>query len=72
MACLFFDSYCFGGFFLRNAILHVMSGVMGRPFQNSTAHVAAAGAGFLLTGLFGARQFGRFHGGNSREDPSAH
>lgn len=31
-------------------------------------HVIAAGAGILLMGLFAARTFGRFHGGNSPED----
>jgi hypothetical protein len=31
----------------------------------SPAHAAALGLGFLLMGLIGARQFGRFHGGNS-------
>jgi hypothetical protein len=30
----------------------------------STAHVATLGLGILLMGLFGARHFGRFHGGN--------
>jgi len=72
MVCLFLGPYFFGGFFPRNAILHLISGVMGRPVQNSAAHVVAAGAGFLLTRLFGARQFGRLQGGNSREDSSAH
>jgi hypothetical protein len=37
----------------------------------STTHVAALGLGFLLMGLVGARQFGRFHGGNSPVDSSA-
>jgi hypothetical protein len=31
----------------------------------STADVIALGAGSLMMGLMGARQFGRFHGGNS-------
>jgi hypothetical protein len=97
-------SYFFGGAFLCNAIPHVASGVMGRPFQSpfatpsgeglssstinvlwgvlnlaiayalicrvgdfslrSTVHAATLGLGFLLMGLFAARHFGRFHGGN--------
>ena len=72
MAWLHFVSYLFGGFLLYNAILHLTSSIMGHPFQNSTAHVVAVGAGFLLTGLFGARHFAHFHGGNSSEDSSAH
>jgi hypothetical protein len=101
-------SYFFGGAFLFNAIPHVVSGSMGRPFQSpfakppgqglssstvnvlwgilnlavayilicrvgdfnlrSTAHVATLGLGFLVLGLFSARHFGRFHGGNSPGD----
>jgi hypothetical protein len=34
---------------------------------HSTVDVVALGLGFLLIGLFGARHFGRFHGGNSPE-----
>lgn len=111
MALLHFISYFFGGLFLCNAIPHIVSGVMGRPFQSpfakprgeglststvnvlwgffnlavaylllcrvgdfglrSTAHVTALGLGFLLMGLFSARHFGRFHGGNSPADSSA-
>ena len=37
---------------------------------HATADVAAAGAGFLLLGLVGARSFGRFHGGNAPEGGS--
>ena len=100
-------SYFFGGAFLSNAIPHIASGSMGRPFQSpfakppgeglssstvnvawgflnlavayllicrvgefslrSTADAATLGLGFLLLGLFAARHFGRFHGGNSPE-----
>jgi len=35
------------------------------------AHVIALGLGVLLMGLFGARQFGRLHGGNAPTDPVA-
>jgi hypothetical protein len=98
-------SYFFGAAFLTNAVPHLVSGVMGRPFQSpfakppgqglssstvnvlwgffnlavgyvltcrvgdfdlrSTDHVIAAGLGILLIGIFSARHFGRFHGGNS-------
>lgn len=101
-------SYFFGGAFLCNAIPHVVSGLMGRPFQSpfakppgqglssstvnvawgvlnlavayilicrvgefslrSTADAAILGLGFLLIGLFCARHFGRFHGGNSPKE----
>jgi hypothetical protein len=105
MDWLNFVSYFFGGVFLCNAIPHVVSGLMGRPFQSpfgkppgqglssssvnvawgvlnfavayvlicrvgdfslrSTAHAATLGLGFLLVGLYAARHFGRFYGGNS-------
>ena len=98
-------SYFFGGGFLANATPHIVSGMMGHPFQSpfakppgqglststvnvvwgmfnlavayallcrvgdfhlrSTADAASLGLGILLTGLFNARQFGRFHGGNA-------
>jgi hypothetical protein len=98
-------SYFFGGIFLANAIPHLVSGMMGRPFQSpfakpsgkglssstvnvvwgffnavagyllvvrvgsfelrSTSDVLALGAGALLIGLFMARHFGQFHGGNA-------
>jgi len=100
-------SYFFGGAFLSNAIPHIASGSMGRPFQSpfakpsgeglssstvnvawgflnlavayllicrvgefstqSTVDAATLGLGFLLMGLYAARHFGRFHGGNSPE-----
>lgn len=102
-------SYFFGGAFLANAIPHMVSGMMGRPFQSPfakppgqglssstvnvlwgfvnlaigyllvrrvgdfdldrAADVVALGAGALLTALFSARHFGRFHGGNTPERP---
>jgi hypothetical protein len=98
-------SYFLAGCFLTNAIPHVVSGLLGRPFQTPFAHppgkglsssttnfvwgfvnlaigyalsckvgrfdlqdteqVLALGTGVFLTGLFTARMFGRFHGGNS-------
>jgi hypothetical protein len=98
-------AYFFGAAFLTNAVPHLVSGVMGRPFQSpfakppgqglssstvnvlwgffnlvvayvltlrvgafdlhSTDQVVAFGLGIVLTGILLARQFGRFHGGNS-------
>jgi len=101
---------CFlGGAFLANAIPHVVSGMLGRPFQtpfarppgeglsSSTVNVLwglfnlvvgyvlvgrvgafawkdtgdalALGAGVLVKGLYSARRFGRFHGGNTPGQP---
>jgi hypothetical protein len=100
-------SYFFGGIFLANAVPHLVSGMMGRPFQSpfatpsgqglssstvnvlwglfnavigymlvlrvghfgvrSTSHVLVLAAGVLLIGLFSARHFGQFHGGNTPE-----
>ena len=97
-------SYFAGGLVLANAIPHLVSGSMGRPFQSpfarprgqglssstvnaiwgffnlviawllicrvgnfdlrATADVVALGLGMLLSGLFLARHFGRFNGGN--------
>jgi hypothetical protein len=37
----------------------------------SKTHVVVLGLGFLMMGLVGARQFGRFHGGNSPKESSA-
>lgn len=98
-------AYVGGGAFFINAVPHIVSGVMGRPFQSpfakprgegfssssvnvlwgfanlvvayllicrvgdfdlrSTADVVTLGLGMLLIGLFLARAFGRFNGGNS-------
>ena len=100
-------SYFFGGAFLANAVPHLVSGMMGRPFQSPfakppgqglssstinvlwgffnlvvgyllvcrvgdfdlkhTPDVAALGLGTLVLSLVGARQFGRFNGGNAPE-----
>ena len=100
-------SYFFGGAFLTNAVPHLVSGVMGKPFQSpfakppgqglssstvnvfwgflnivvgyvlvcrvgdfglrTTSDVIPFGLGILLMGLFCARHFGRFHGGNLSE-----
>jgi hypothetical protein len=111
MMLLTWVAFFFGGAFLTNALPHLISGLMGRPFQSpfakppgeglssstvnvlwgffnlalayallgrvadfdlhSTADVAAAGLGALAIGLFSARHFGRFHGGNAPEAPDA-
>ncbi|QHN03434.1 hypothetical protein FTO74_08695 [Granulicella sp. WH15] len=100
-------SYFLGGLFLANAIPHLVSGMMGRPFQSpfakpsgeglssstvnvlwgffnaivgyllvvhvgnfelrSIRDVLALAVGAMLIGLFSARHFGQFHGGNSPE-----
>ncbi|HEY4128046.1 MAG TPA: hypothetical protein VGN70_08390 [Gammaproteobacteria bacterium] len=104
MEWLHYLSYFFGGAFLINAVPHLVSGLMGRPFQtpfakppgkglssstvnvlwgffnlgvayvlicrvgdfdlHSAAHVLVLGMGGLVLGLFTARNFGQFHGGN--------
>ena len=100
-------SYFFGGAFLANAAPHLLSALMGRPFQSpfanppgqglssstvnmlwgffnlvvgylltcrvgdfdlhATPDVVALGLGILALGLFLARRFGRFNGGNAPE-----
>jgi hypothetical protein len=100
-------SYFFAGAFLANAIPHLVSGMMGRPFQSPFAKPSGIGlssstvnvlwgffnviagyllvvrvgsfdlrsisdilplaVGALLIGLFSARHFGQFHGGNAPE-----
>jgi hypothetical protein len=37
MSSLFLLAYFFGGLFLANAVPHVVSGMMGRPFQSPFA-----------------------------------
>ena len=54
MAWPYLLSYFFGGAFLANAVPHLVAGI-------------ALGPGMLLLGLFMARQFGRFNGGNAPE-----
>lgn len=98
-------AYFFAGIFATNAIPHLCSGLMGRPFQSpfakpsgeglststvnvlwgffnaviayvllahigtfdprATPHILAFALGALLIGLFSARHFGQFHGGNT-------
>ena len=58
--------------FFNLAIAYLLLCRVGDFSLRSTVHVIALGAGFLAMGLFGAHHFGRFHGGNSPEDSSAH
>jgi hypothetical protein len=104
-------SYFFAGAVLTNAVPHLVSGVMGRPFQSpfarprgqglssstinvlwgfcnlaigylltcrvgdfdlrSAEHALALGTGIVVAGLFLARRFGRFNGGNTPGDSKA-
>jgi hypothetical protein len=57
--------------FFNLAVAYVLICRVGDFSLRSTAHAATLGLGFLLMGLMGARQFGRFHGGNSPEDSDA-
>lgn len=99
----------FAGTLLTNAVPHLVSGVMGKPFQSpfakppgqglssstvnvlwgafnlaagylllrsvgdfdwkNTVDIIALGLGMLAMGLYAARRFGRFHGGNTPGHP---
>jgi hypothetical protein len=52
---------------LNLAIAYVLICRVGDFSLRSTVHAAILGLGFLGMGLFAARHFGRFHGGNSPE-----
>jgi len=43
MQWVHYASYFFGGVFLTNAVPHLVSGVMGRPFQSSFAEPPGQG-----------------------------
>jgi hypothetical protein len=49
------------------AVAYILIGRVGNFDARTTADIVALGVGFLVTGLFSARHFGRFHGGNSPE-----
>jgi hypothetical protein len=51
--------------FLNLVIGYILICRVGAFDPHSTLHVAVAGLGALLLSLMMARQFGRFHGGNS-------
>jgi hypothetical protein len=53
--------------FFNLAVAYVLICRVGDFDLHSTVDVAALGLGFLSIGLFAARHFGRFHGGNSPE-----
>lgn len=57
--------------FFNLAVAYLLLCRIGDFDLRSTAHVTALGLGVLMMGLFGARHFGRFHGGNSPVDSSA-
>jgi hypothetical protein len=57
--------------FFNLAVTYILICQVGEFSLRSTAHVAVVGSGFLLMGLFSARQFGRFNGGNSPEKSNA-
>ena len=42
-------AYFFGGVFLANAIPHIVSGMMGRPFQSPFAKPSLMSSGASLT-----------------------
>jgi cobalamin synthase len=50
---------------LNLAVAYILICRVGDFSLRSTAHVATLGLGFLLIGLYLARHFGGFHGGNS-------
>ncbi len=50
---------------LNIAVSYVLVCRVGDFDLRSTADVAAFGLGMLVIGLFSARHFGRFHGGNA-------
>jgi hypothetical protein len=50
---------------LNLAVAYVLICRVGDFNLRSTADAGTTGLGFLLIGLFSARHFGRFHGGNS-------
>jgi len=47
------------------AVAYVLICRVGDFNLHSTVHAVTLGLAFLLMGLFAARHFGRFHGGNS-------
>ena len=53
--------------FFNIAVFYVLVCRVGDFDLRNTADAVAFGLGMLLMGLFAARQFGRFHGGNAPE-----
>jgi hypothetical protein len=54
--------------FANFVIAYLLIARVGDFDMHAADHVIAAGIGVLLLGVFSARSFGRFHGGNSRAD----
>jgi hypothetical protein len=54
--------------FFNLAVGYVLTCRVGEFDLRSTDQVVAFGLGILLTGILLARQFGRFHGGNSPDE----
>jgi hypothetical protein len=52
---------------LNLAVAYVLICRVGDFSLHSTVHAVTLWLGFFLMGLFAARHFGRFHGGNSPE-----
>ena len=55
--------------FFNIVVGYVLVCRVGEFALRNTGDVLACGAGALLTALFSARHFGRFHGGNAPEQP---
>ena len=51
--------------FFNLVVGYLLVGRVGIFDLRNIAHVVALGTGVLLIALFGARHFGRFHGGNN-------
>ncbi len=51
--------------FFNLAVAYVLVCRVGSFDPHSTDHIVAFGLGVLVMGVFSARTFGRFHGGNS-------
>ncbi|HEY0107465.1 MAG TPA: hypothetical protein VGB91_15400 [Rhizomicrobium sp.] len=54
--------------FLNLVFAYLLLCRVGRFDLRAWPHIGAAGAGFLLIGLFAGRHFGRFNGGNTPAD----
>ena len=55
--------------FFNFAAGYLLTGKVGSCDWHATDNVVALGAGGLLIGVFSARVFGRFHGGNAPGKP---
>ncbi|MBF0545954.1 MAG: hypothetical protein HQM08_16040 [Candidatus Riflebacteria bacterium] len=55
--------------FFNLSVSYVLVLRVGNFELRSTDHIVALGLGIFMTGVMTARLFGRFHGGNSPENP---